>query len=120
MTALGAGCFLVNLHISIRVDTCPSTPLSSRATLRHEKSKIDQMAIAPLPTFAVFFIALWVSAHIGAYFRRKRQSLKEGEREYVGVILTATLTLLGLIIGFSFSMAVARYDHRKIYEAEEA
>jgi hypothetical protein len=30
------------------------------------------------------------------------------------------LTLLGLIIGFSFSMAVSRYDQRKNYEAEEA
>src|SRR5204862_4808894 len=31
-----------------------------------------------------------------------------------------TLTLLGLIIGFTFSMAVGRYDQRKNYEAEEA
>ena len=34
--------------------------------------------------------------------------------------MTATLTLLGLIIAFSFSMAVSRYDQRKNYEAEEA
>jgi hypothetical protein len=30
------------------------------------------------------------------------------------------LTLLALIIGFSFSMAVSRYDQRKNYEEEEA
>ncbi len=30
-----------------------------------------------------------------------------------GTVLAATLTLLGLIIGFSFSMATARYDLRK-------
>jgi hypothetical protein len=30
------------------------------------------------------------------------------------------LTLLGLIIGFSFSMAVNRYDQRKPYEQAEA
>jgi hypothetical protein len=30
------------------------------------------------------------------------------------------LTLLVLLIGFSFSMAVNRYDQRKSYEAEEA
>lgn len=34
--------------------------------------------------------------------------------------MTATLTLLGLIIGFSFSMAINRYDQRKIDEEEEA
>jgi hypothetical protein len=32
----------------------------------------------------------------------------------------ATLTLLGLIVAFSFSMAISRYDQRKNYEAEEA
>src|SRR5882672_6769155 len=36
------------------------------------------------------------------------------------VILAASLTLLGLIIGFSFSMATARYDMRKTYEEAEA
>ncbi len=38
----------------------------------------------------------------------------------LSTVLTATLTLLGLIIAFSFSMAVSRYDQRKNYEAEEA
>jgi hypothetical protein len=37
-----------------------------------------------------------------------------------GVIQTATLTLLGLIIGFTFSMALNRYDQRKNLEEEEA
>lgn len=36
------------------------------------------------------------------------------------MVQAATLTLLGLIIGFSFSMAVSRYDQRKAYEEEEA
>jgi hypothetical protein len=34
--------------------------------------------------------------------------------------VAATLTLLGLIIGFSFSMAISRYDQRKSYEEGEA
>ncbi|MDH6300072.1 hypothetical protein [Polynucleobacter sphagniphilus] len=38
----------------------------------------------------------------------------------MGIIQTATLTLLGLIIGFSFSMAIARYDQRKVLEEAEA
>jgi hypothetical protein len=36
------------------------------------------------------------------------------------LIQTATLTLLGLLIGFAFSMAVSRYDQRKNLEEEEA
>jgi hypothetical protein len=36
------------------------------------------------------------------------------------LVIAATLTLLGLIIGFSFSMAVSRYDLRKNYEEAEA
>ena len=38
----------------------------------------------------------------------------------LGIIQTATLTLLALIIGFTFSMAIARYDLRQTYEAAEA
>ena len=41
-------------------------------------------------------------------------------REDFNVIQAATLTLLALIIGFSFSMAISRYDQRKNLEAEEA
>src|SRR6516162_3884038 len=37
--------------------------------------------------------------------------------EKISTVLTATLTLLALIIGFSFSMAVSRYDQRKNCEA---
>ena len=48
------------------------------------------------------------------------RKLGEDIREDFGVILAASLTLLGLIIGFSFSMAVSRYDQRKNYEEAEA
>jgi hypothetical protein len=44
----------------------------------------------------------------------------DAEREDLGVIVPASLTLLGLIIGFSFSMSIGRYDLRKQYEEEEA
>ena len=40
--------------------------------------------------------------------------------EHLGGVLGAGLTLLALIIGFSFSMAVSRYDQRKNYEEAEA
>jgi hypothetical protein len=38
----------------------------------------------------------------------------------LGVIQTATLTLLALIIGFTFSMAIDRHDQREILEESEA
>ena len=69
--------------------------------------------------FLISFFVLWLSAQIGASLR-KRRALREDEREDFGVVQTATLTLLGLIIGFSFSMAVTRYDLRKTYEEAEA
>jgi hypothetical protein len=74
----------------------------------------------PLLVFALSFIALWASAWIGALFRKWRRGPVEDLHEDFGVILTATLTLLALIIGFSFSMAISRYDQRKNLEEEEA
>ena len=64
-------------------------------------------------------LILWLAAQLGAYFRRAR-ALKDEDREDFSIVQTATLTLLGLIIGFSFSMAIARYDLRKTYEEAEA
>jgi hypothetical protein len=74
----------------------------------------------PVLVFGFSFFLLLLSERIVASFFRRRRQLKEGAREDFGVILGATLTLLGLIIGFSFSMAVSRYDQRKNYEEAEA
>ena len=74
----------------------------------------------PLLVFAISFAALWLSARIGWWFRRRQGTLDEEMHEDFGFILAATLTLLGLIIGFSFSMATTRYDQRKNYEEAEA
>ena len=56
---------------------------------------------------------------VGAFVSRHLRPLQDDEREDFEVVLSATLTLLALIIGFSFSMAVSRYDKRKDYEEEE-
>jgi hypothetical protein len=69
--------------------------------------------------FLFSLLVLWVAAKIGASLRRRRP-LKDDEREDFSLVQTATLTLLALIIGFSFSMATARYDQRKNYEEAEA
>jgi hypothetical protein len=73
----------------------------------------------PRVLFLFSLVILWLSAQIGAVLRR-RKVIREEEREDFGVVQAATLTLLGLIIGFSFSMATSRYDLRKTYEEAEA
>ena len=74
----------------------------------------------PLLLFPVSLLVLWLSAWIGASrFERFRSQAAE-EREDFAVIQGAILTLLGLIIGFTFSMALGRYDQRKNLEEEEA
>lgn len=73
----------------------------------------------PLLIFVVSFFMLWLAAGAGI-FLRKRRVAEEHTPEDVGTVLAAILTLLGLLIGFTFSMAVSRYDQRKNYEAEEA
>ena len=81
---------------------------------------MDNPTHYPLLVFVLSFIALWLSAWIGWWFRRRQGTLDAELREDFGFILAATLTLLGLIIGFSFSMATSRYDQRKNYEEAEA
>ena len=74
----------------------------------------------PPLVFLVSLILLRLSARFGSYLLARQQALDADEREDLGVIVAAALTLLGLIVGFTFSMAVTRYDQRKNYEEEEA
>jgi hypothetical protein len=60
------------------------------------------------------------SARTGILLRKRRSKMEEDARHDLNMIVAAVLTLLGLIIGFSFSMATNRYDIRKNYEATEA
>ena len=74
----------------------------------------------PWLVFVLSLLMLWLCAQLGAALRRKREARGQHAPETYTIVLTAALTLLGLIIGFTFSMAVSRYDMRKNYEAEEA
>jgi hypothetical protein len=81
-----------------------------------------QMARAldyPLLVLVASLTVFWLSAQIGSWLRKRRRR-DEGVGEDFTFLLGATLTLLGLIIGFTFSMAVGRYDQRKNYEEQEA
>jgi hypothetical protein len=74
----------------------------------------------PLIVFALSLMGLWVSARIGGSIRKRQRNVEEEGREDFDSIMAAILTLLSLIVGFSFSMAVNRYDQRKNYEEAEA
>jgi hypothetical protein len=74
----------------------------------------------PLLVFPLALLVQWISAEAGNAVRQRRRAMEEKERSDFGIVLGAALTLLGLIIGFSFSMAVNRYDQRKNYEEAEA
>ena len=81
---------------------------------------MDKIRDFPLLVFALSLVVLWFSAHAASFFQKKLRPLQEEEWKDLDTILAATLTLLGLIIAFSFSMAIDRYNQRKNYEAEEA
>jgi hypothetical protein len=73
----------------------------------------------PLVVFASFLVVLWLALRLGISIRGL-QPVPEDERDDLSVVTSASLTLLALIIGFTFSMAVSRYDQRKNHEEEEA
>jgi hypothetical protein len=75
--------------------------------------------ISPYLVLTLSFVVLWLSERIGVALR-KRQPPDEDMSHDLDVLVAATLTLLGLIIGFSFSMATDRYDQRKNCEEAEA
>ena len=81
--------------------------------------KAEYLLTYPRVFFVFALILLWLSAQLGAFLRRW-WPMKDDLRDDFSIVQTATLTLLGLIIGFSFSMAISRYDLRKNYEEEEA
>jgi hypothetical protein len=74
----------------------------------------------PFLVFVLSFAVLCLAAGGGDILRSKVHPLVEEERDDFGMILGATLTLLGLLIGFTFSMAISRYDQRKNFEEAEA
>jgi hypothetical protein len=71
----------------------------------------------PLPFLVLVLLALWCAEWVGVSVPRQ---LEADERVDFNLVTGATLTLLGLIIGFSFSMAISRYDQRKGDEEAEA
>lgn len=74
----------------------------------------------PVLLFVTLLVLLSVAASLGAIALQRWVPLSDEARENYTVVQGATLTLLALLIGFTLSMAVGRYDQRKNYEEEEA
>jgi hypothetical protein len=79
-------------------------------------SLVDQ----PWPVLAVSVLVLWLASWIGARSFTRFRAAEDAASAYYDIILGATLGLLSLIIGFSFSMAINHYDQRKGFENAEA
>ncbi len=79
----------------------------------------DQLR-SPFLVLAISIVITSISVWIGVLLRRRHRDLDPDVSRDLELILGSTLTLLGLIIGFSFSMAINRYDQRKNYEEAEA
>ncbi len=74
----------------------------------------------PLLVFLVSFLLMWLASRLGVSLLRRWIHLEPDARKDFATILATTLTLNGLIIGFTFSMAIERYEQRKNYEEAEA
>jgi hypothetical protein len=70
--------------------------------------------------FLVSFAGFLVAAFLGVVAQRLWRPVKAGDQNELTIVQTAALTLLGLVVAFSFSMAVSRYDQRKNLEEAEA
>src|SRR5262252_5574991 len=74
----------------------------------------------PFLLLAIAFPVLWCATLIGRWFHTRTKEFGQDSHDDFQFVVGGTLTLLVLIIGFTFSMAVSRYDMRKNYEEQEA
>jgi hypothetical protein len=81
---------------------------------------MESLTHYPVLVFAIAFVSLSLASTAGAWLRRRYPAVNDEEKDDLSVIVAAALTLLALIIGFSFSMATNRYDQRKNFEEAEA
>jgi dsDNA-binding SOS-regulon protein len=81
---------------------------------------MENLTHHPVLVFALAFVSLSLASAASAWLRKRSSGMNEEQKDDLSLILAASLTLLALIIGFSFSMATNRYDQRKNFEEAEA
>lgn len=80
---------------------------------------MSELFKSPILVGLVSLVLFSLAAGIGYRMRFWRTREKDDGEDYA-LVVGGTLTLVGLIIAFTFSMAVGRYDQRKNYEEQEA
>jgi hypothetical protein len=75
---------------------------------------------SPILLFIVAAGAQVAAAFAGEALRRRVRPPSDDERESFKLVQGSALTLIALLIGFTLSMAVGRYDQRHNLEEEEA
>ncbi|MCS2158456.1 hypothetical protein MUU48_16315 [Scandinavium sp. H11S7] len=73
----------------------------------------------PALVFVVCLVLFWIASRISRLLYHRYHD-KETDTDNYALLLGTVLSILALIIGFTFSMASSRYDMRKNYEEEEA
>jgi hypothetical protein len=74
------------------------------------------MNLLPGPIVAmIMFFAFWLASSFGAVLRERRQATND-----MFYATSAAVSLLVLLIGFTFSLALNRYDSRRALVVEEA
>ena len=76
----------------------------------------------PFLVLALSLLLFWAAAHIGGFVHDHRAKPVDDHQwhdDFV-LLLGAALTLLSLLVGFTFSLAVGSYEQRRTYEQKEA
>jgi hypothetical protein len=81
---------------------------------------MEDLTHYPVLVFVLTLPAMWLASLAGLLLRNRQARVGEKRSEDFDLIVAATLTLLALIIGFTFSMAADRYEQRKTFEEAEA
>lgn len=80
---------------------------------------MDHLSNYPLLVFAITFAAMCLASLVGLWVHNRLAPASARSQDF-DVISAATLSILALIIGFTFSMGASRYEQRKSLEAAEA
>lgn len=81
---------------------------------------VGGFTLTSVAVFAGGFVVLWLSGQFGARVLGRRPVASAEGGEDFRMILGATLSLLGLIIGFTLSMAIGGFNGRQAGEEAEA
>ena len=69
---------------------------------------------APMPLIAVvLYAAMIVAALVGSFLQGRRADPKEGRSSDEGYIVSSVMGLLALLVGFTFAVAIDRFDARR-------